>query len=124
ESQSCGHDCGADAVFRRPTDELVFDTAAATGHQTPSGTAYTWDQEYAWLGFTARRSLFDLLDAVKSDAGLSVDVFAYDLNEPDVVAALEQLASEGRMRMILDDAGLHHAKAGDPPTPEDKAADL
>jgi hypothetical protein len=122
QSQAFVHDFGADAVFRPDTDDLVFDTAAATGHQTPGGTAYTWDQEYAWLGFTARHTLLELLDQVRDDATLSVDVFAYDLNEPDVVTALERLASEGRMRMILDDAALHHAKPGDPPTPEDQAA--
>ena len=124
QSQAFVHDYGADAVFRPDTTDLVYDTAAATGHQTPDGTAYTWDQEYSWLGFTARRTLLDLLDEVQNDAALSVDVFAYDLNEPDVVAALHRLAGEGRMRMILDDAALHHAKPGETPTPEDEAAAL
>lgn len=124
QSQAFVHDFGADAVFRPDTADLVFDTSAETGHQTPGGTAYTWDQEYAWLGFTARRTLLDLLGEVQDHPELSVDVFAYDLNEPDVVSALVRLASQGRMRMILDDAALHHAKPGDPPTPEDEATRL
>ena len=41
--------------------------------------------EYEWLGFTAREKIFEVLDEVDEDANLSLDVFAYDLNEPDVV---------------------------------------
>jgi hypothetical protein len=124
QSQAFVHDFGADAEFRPATPGLLFDTSAPTGHQTPAGHAYTFDQEYAWLGFTARRTLLGLLEDVEQDPGLSVDVFAYDLDEPDVVRALVQLAGEGRVRLILDDAALHHAKAGETPKDEDEAAQL
>ena len=48
---------------------------------------------------------------------LRLDVFAYDLNEPDLLKIFLALAKQGRMRMILDNAALHH----DPkkPSPED-----
>jgi hypothetical protein len=124
QSQAFVHDYGADAIFRPAGSGLEFDTSAQTGLQTPGGESYTFDQEYAWLGFTARRTLLGLLDDVKQDPSLSIDVFAYDLDEPDVVEALVQLAGEGRMRLILDDAALHHAAAGKTPTDEDTATQL
>ena len=49
-------------------------------------------------------------------------MFAYDLNEPDILQILLQLAKQGRVRIILDDATLHHNTSK--PTPEDKFADL
>jgi phosphatidylserine/phosphatidylglycerophosphate/cardiolipin synthase-like enzyme len=45
-------------------------------------------------------------------------MFAYDLNEPDLLKALLELAKQGRVRMILDNAGLHHNKTK--PEPEDQ----
>src|SRR5262249_26845333 len=36
-----------------------------------------------------------------------LDVFAYDLSEPDVMNRLLQLAKQGRVRIILDNASLH-----------------
>ena len=48
---------------------------------------------------------------------LRLDVFAYDLNEPDVIGVLLKLAKKGRVRVILDNASLHH---GTPPEPEDQ----
>lgn len=69
----------------RPADgSLIFDTSAAAGSD-PDGQTYSYADEYEWLGFTARNRIFDLLAEVQSDPTLSVDVFAYDLNEPDVV---------------------------------------
>jgi len=38
-------------------------------------------------------------------------VFAYDFNEPDIAAALLKLAPSGRVRVILDNAALHHDTA-------------
>jgi len=35
-------------------------------------------------------------------------MFAYDLNEPDVLRILLELAGQGRVRIILDNAALHH----------------
>lgn len=46
----------------------------------------------AWMGFEARRAILDVLDAAVADPQAQVRVVAYDLNEPDVVGRLEQLA--------------------------------
>ena len=46
-----------------------------------------------------------------NDKTAKVDVFAYDLDEPDVIAAICQMGKQGRLRAILDNASLH-TKAG------------
>lgn len=70
----------------------------------------------AWMGFEARVALFELLDAAIADAAAQVRVIAYDLNEPGVLARLEQLGP--RLRILIDDDG-PHAAAG---SPESRAA--
>lgn len=107
QSQAFVHHFGANASFRPAGKDLVFDTKGVAG-QNAAGQSFTFEQEYEWSGFTAREKIFGILDEVTSDATLSIDVFAYDLNEPDVIKAFLQLASEGRMRIILDNASLHH----------------
>lgn len=108
QSEAFVHRFGADAVFRPAGDDLLYATSATSG-TTPSGTAYTFAQEYAWLGFSARATVLQLLADVQHDAALSADVFAYDLDEPDVVSAFLALAADGRIRMILDNSSLHHS---------------
>ena len=56
------------------------------------------------MGETAREQIFDVLNAVLNDSSLTLKVFAYDLNEPDVVKILLTLAAQGRVRVILDNA--------------------
>jgi phosphatidylserine/phosphatidylglycerophosphate/cardiolipin synthase-like enzyme len=57
-----------------------------------------------------------------------MDVFAYDLNEPDLLQIFLKLAKQGRIRVILDNATLHHAskpkkaKKASAPTKAKKAA--
>lgn len=57
---------------------------------------------YRWMGFEACDLLFALLDEAVADPTISLDVFAYDLNEPDIVARLERLGP--RLRAIVDDS--------------------
>lgn len=57
---------------------------------------------YRWMGFGAYDQLMGFLDDAINDPGVSIDFFAYDLNEPDVVAKLEQLGP--RLRAIVDDS--------------------
>src|SRR6185436_13122259 len=83
-----------------------------------AGEHFTYADEYAWLGFTARAKIFALLNEVVQDASLRVDVFAYDLNEPDLIKILLKLAKDGRVRVILDNAALHHDTKK--PKPEDQ----
>ncbi|MDN5289443.1 MAG: PLD-like domain protein [Mucilaginibacter sp.] len=101
-------------MFHPVGKDLIFDTGGIAG-TNPAGQTYTFLQEYQWSGFTARERIFEILNAVAADASLSMDVFVYDLNEPDLVKILLQLAAAGRIRVILDNASLHHA----PGVPED-----
>jgi phosphatidylserine/phosphatidylglycerophosphate/cardiolipin synthase-like enzyme len=117
QSQGYVRRFGPKAVIRPPGKELVFDTSQQAGID-PKGDPFRWIDEYVWLGYTARQRIFELLEDVLADQSLNLDVFAYDLNEPDLVTDLLQLAEDGRIRIILDDASLHHAKSGKP-KPED-----
>jgi hypothetical protein len=64
-----------------------------------------FDRRYEWLGFDARKLVFDFLDEALRDKKTELDVFAYDLNEPDFVRGLAKLGS--RVRVYLDDSKTH-----------------
>jgi phosphatidylserine/phosphatidylglycerophosphate/cardiolipin synthase-like enzyme len=57
---------------------------------------------YEWLGFEAYRLIFQFLQEAVEDEKIELDVFAYDLNEPDILAQLEALGA--RLRIIIDDS--------------------
>lgn len=117
QSQAFVHHFGPQARFRPPGKDLLFDTAQLAGKNS-AGETYTFAEEYEWLGFSARDRIFALLDAVLANPKLTLDVFAYDLNEVGVMTALLKLAAQGRVRVILDDAALHHNPKA--PKPEDQ----
>jgi hypothetical protein len=117
QSQAFDHHFGRTALIRPKGKELLFDTSQVSGTDQ-SGSQYTFASEYEWLGFTARARLFEFLDDVMKDPKQYLSVFAYDLNEPDICQSLLELAKQGRVRVILDNAALHHNKAT--PTPEDE----
>jgi hypothetical protein len=62
-------------------------------------------EKYVWLGAHARKILFDILSEAKDDNSISLDVFAYDFNEPDVIRDLCALGP--RVRVFLDDSASH-----------------
>ena len=113
QSQAFAHRFGANAIFRPAGKDLIYDTSGVAG-KNAAGQTYTFLQEYTWAGFTARQRVFDILNEVAADNTLSMDVFAYDLNEPDAIKIMLQLAAQGRIRVILDNASLHHGGAGKP----------
>jgi phosphatidylserine/phosphatidylglycerophosphate/cardiolipin synthase-like enzyme len=117
QSQGFVNHFGLKALIRPDGDELEFDTAKPSGTNA-KGETYTFAQEYEWLGFTARERIFELLDDVLARPQTQLDVFAYDLNEPDIVDRLLELARQGRIRIILDNSSLHHSAKT--PTPEDR----
>lgn len=121
QSQAFVHHFGPKALFRPKTVELLFDTSQVSGKNS-AGQDYTFADEYDWLGFTAREKIFAVLNEVTQNKALTLDVFAYDLNEPDVMKILLDLAKEGRVRVILDNAGLHHSTKS--PKPEDQFEEL
>jgi hypothetical protein len=120
QSQAFVRHFAKDAKIRPTGDELLFDTSQESGVNA-AGEHYTFEQEYEWLGFTARTRIFDVLNEVAGKKSLQLDVFAYDLNEPDLMHVLLQLASEGRVRVILDRSALHHDTAGSKPEDEFEA---
>ena len=117
QSQAFVHHFGKDAIVRPKAKELLFDTTQVSG-TGPDGKPYTFADEYDWLGFTARKQVFALLDEVLGNKNLRLDVCAYDLNEPDIMEAFLTLAGQGRIRIILDNASLHHNATT--PKPEDQ----
>jgi hypothetical protein len=127
QSQAFVRHFGKGAKIKPDGADLVFDTGQPCGTAPgPNGQPFTYADQYRWSGFTARARIFEILDAVAADASLTLDMFAYDLNEPDVVKCLLQLGGEGRARIILDNADLHHlsdkqaaaaAAKGKPKTP-------
>ena len=71
---------------------------------------------YQWLGFEAYQLIFTFLSNAAADPATTLDVFAYDLNEPDIVALLETLGN--RLRIVIDNSGSH----GDTDSAETAAA--
>jgi hypothetical protein len=70
----------------------------------------SFEERYAWLGFRARELVFALLAEVANDPGTTLDVFAYDFNEPDVVRAMAKLGT--RLRLFQDDSDTHVTQPG------------
>jgi len=66
-----------------------------------------FEAQYQWLGADARVALFDFIADCEKDTSAKVDVFAYDLDEPDVIAAICRMGKQHRLRAILDNAALH-----------------
>jgi hypothetical protein len=82
-----------------------------TGPKTPDFDTKPYQDQYAWLGAGARAQLFAFIDDCRNDKTCKVDVFAYDLDEPDVIAAICEFGSEKRLRAVLDNAKLHIGNA-------------
>jgi phosphatidylserine/phosphatidylglycerophosphate/cardiolipin synthase-like enzyme len=57
---------------------------------------------YQWLGFEACDQIFNFLNEAVKDKKVELDVFAYDLNEPDIVELLKKMGP--RLRVIIDDS--------------------
>jgi len=77
------------------------------GPKTPDFDTTPYHAQYEWLGAGARKALFDFFDRCRRDKSAKIDVFAYDLDEPDVIAAICEFGREGRLRAVLDNAPLH-----------------
>ncbi len=81
-----------------PGRSLLFDTGP-------------YQLKYDWLGYHARKMLFAFLRDCLDDPAVTVDLFAYDLDEPDFIRELTSLGP--RLRAILDDSA-SHTGSGDP----------
>jgi Phosphatidylserine/phosphatidylglycerophosphate/cardiolipin synthases and related enzymes len=114
QSQAFVHHFGHDALIQPKNAGLLFDTAKVSGANA-EGVKFTYRDEYGWLGATTREKIFALFDDVLKDKSLVVDVFAYDLNEPDLLQDMLKLAKQGRIRIILDNSSGHHDKQNSKP---------
>ena len=81
------------------------------GPKTPDFDTTPYQAQYEWLGAGARKALFEFLDRCRKDTTAKVDVFAYDLDEPDIISAICDLGRQGRLRAVLDNASLHTGNA-------------
>jgi PLD-like domain len=97
---------GASILPKRGGSELKFATEV---HE---------NKEYPWLGFEARRLMFDFLDECIKDKNVLVDAYAYDFADPEIVRRLEAL--KDRLRIVIDNSGKHGRSDSD----ETKAAKL
>lgn len=71
------------------------------GPQFPLFDTAPFNDKYAWLGASARTLLQEFMSRW-ADSAVTVDVFAYDLDEPDVIRAIGSLGNRGRV--IIDDS--------------------
>jgi phosphatidylserine/phosphatidylglycerophosphate/cardiolipin synthase-like enzyme len=62
-------------------------------------------KQYEWLGYHARELVFDFVTECVKDKSITLDLFAYDLDEPDFMLAMQKLGP--RLRAYLDNAPLH-----------------
>jgi len=128
QSQAFATHFGLQAKLQPDGKPLLYDTGLQAGTNA-LGQNFTFADIYAWMGSTARQQIFNVLNDVLNDPSLGVEVFAYDLNEPDVMKMLLQLAQAGRIRIILDNAELHTKHTDSKTkrtvtTPEDGFTDL
>lgn len=117
QSQAFVNHFGLKALIKPKDAPLQFDTSVISGTNA-KGEKFTFEQEYEWLGFTARDRIYELLDRVIKQPALTIDAFIYDLNEPEIVRALLEVGKEGRARIILDNAPLHHSMSKQLPEDE------
>src|SRR5205085_4450262 len=91
--------------------DLIFDVKARSGSAKtgPNGQLvdYTFEDQHNWLGWQARARAFEFLDETLADQSLTLDVFAFDLDEPVICDKLLQLARQGRLRILLDNSSTH-----------------
>ena len=80
------------ADIRPKQKSITFDT-------TP------YEKQYQWLGFHARQLLLQFLNQCLADKASTLDVFAYDLDDPEVIGLFQKFGP--RLRAFLDDAPLH-----------------
>ena len=81
QSQAFVRHFGLKAVIQPKNHKLIFDTSQVSG-KNAKGQEYTFEDQYQWLGFTARQRITELLDEVLADTTLTLDVFAYTSTSP------------------------------------------
>ncbi len=85
-----------------PKGDWLFDTSKKFAVRNK--ITYSYEDLYEYLGFTARQRILELLDEAVKNKKITVEMFAYDLNEPQIANRCLALAKAGRIRVILDDS--------------------
>jgi hypothetical protein len=106
-SQAYARRFGNDTTLTPDESNVFFDTSLKSGSYPPeSGNTggYSYDDQFAWMGWQARKTISDFISVVKDDQEdkYTLDVLAYDFDEPDIAKAFIDLAGRGKIRMILD----------------------
>jgi hypothetical protein len=70
-----------------------------------------YQDQYVWLGAHAREAAMGFLDGCLHDSGVTVDVFAFDLDEADIIRGLCALG--GRCRVFQDNSTTHCSPESD-----------
>jgi hypothetical protein len=86
-------------------DKWCEDASFAPTPKTLDYDYSKYEDKYVWLGFHARTMMMDFVDACLNDPRSTLDIFAYDIDEPRIVRQLQ--AMKGRLRAVLDNAPLH-----------------
>ena len=115
-SQAYAAHFGNKLDLRPNKKDLVFDIKQISGTAKRwdntalqfTNTDFSFEEQHRYLGWQARNRVMEFLDEVINDKSLTLDVFAYDLNEPEIVNRLITLAREGRVRIILDNYPNHN----------------
>ncbi len=112
---------GPNGNIRPAAAEVVFDPKITKNDifnkpQLPAGfpttiAPYTYEEQYAWMGFNARKAIMDFINEVVNDTtkGKTLDVLAYDFSEPSIAKIFIDLSKQGRIRMFLDDHDIKDA---------------
>lgn len=106
KSQAFSSRYGAKQKLLPNKNAFIFDTKQKAGNNKQFGD-YTYEDMYVWLGFNARTMVYDLLKEALDHATVTVDMFAYDFNDPVIATMCLELAAKGKIRIILDNAALH-----------------
>ena len=102
---------GKNGNVRPNESDLLFDINQQSGppdnEEDKNIKPYTFEDQYKWMGWQARERIFEILNEVLKNKEMSLDVFAYDLDEPFICQTVIELAKQERVRIILDNATLH-----------------
>ena len=112
-SQAFQYHFGNQLSLRPNEEKLTFDIKkkAGSAKRLVNGELKSQDFSYEdihnYLGWQARDRIMDFLKEVEDSTDVTLDVFAYDLNEPVICEKLLALAKLGRVRIILDNIAAH-----------------
>lgn len=95
-------------MFGDGTDVLPAKAAEGLDFKRSKLKSQGGESVYDWLGFEAKAHLLGFLDEAIADPAVTLDAFAYDLNEPEVVGRLERLGR--RLRIVIDDSEPEHSE--------------